>query len=293
MTTSARLPRDTGFIEIADRVWLARSSWYDVNVTAIQGERGLVVVDTHASEDAARELVDDLRRQIGAEVVAVVNTHEHFDHFLGNIVFAETWPSARLIAHEDAVPVMAEFTRTHPDREAIGDMPRGDELIRTRPLPAKETFSSVTTIDLGDRAVELLHPGRGHTGGDIVAVTDGVVLTGDLIEESQDRDGVPGFGDDCFPLEWPATLDVVLNVIGSDTIVVPGHGDPVDRDFVLVQRSDIGVVAETIADLAGRGVPVEEALASASWPFPENELAAAVRRGYEQLPRSARRLPLV
>ena len=76
-------------------------------------------------------------------------------------------------------------------------------------------------------------------------------------------------------------------------MVVPGHGAPVDRDFVEQQRNDIGIVAETIRDLAGRGVPLDQALAAGEWPYPAERLAAAVRRGYEQLPRSQKRLPLV
>ena len=75
--------------------------------------------------------------------------------------------------------------------------------------------------------------------------------------------------------------------------MVPGHGAPVDRDFVEEQRNAIGVVAETIRDLATRGVPVAEALEAAEWPYPREELAAAVRRGYEHLPRAQKRLPLV
>jgi hypothetical protein len=75
--------------------------------------------------------------------------------------------------------------------------------------------------------------------------------------------------------------------------VVPGHGLPVGRDFVEEQRSAVGVVAETIRDLAGRGVPVDDALAAAEWPYPREHLAVAVRRGYEQLPRAARQLPLI
>ena len=51
--------------------------------------------------------------------------------------------------------------------------------------------------------------------------------------------------------------------------------------------------AETIRDLATRGVPVAEALGAAEWPYPREELAAAVRRGYEHLPRAQKRLPLV
>jgi hypothetical protein len=59
------------------------------------------------------------------------------------------------------------------------------------------------------------------------------------------------------------------------------------------QRSDIGMVAETIRDLAGRGIPVGDAIAAAEWPFPAKVLENAVRLGYEQLPRSQKRLPLI
>ena len=133
--------------------------------------------------------------------------------------------------------------------------------------------------------------GRGHTAGDLVVrIEDAdVLLAGDLVEES----GMPGFGADCFPMEWPLSLDLVHSLAGPGTVVVPGHGAPVDLDFAQEQRSAIGIVAETIRDLAGRGVPQSQALEAAEWPYPRERLADAVRRGYEQLPRSQKRLPLV
>ena len=77
-------------------------------------------------------------------------------------------------------------------------------------------------------------------------------------------------------------------------MVVPGHGAVVDREFVEVQRNTIGIVAETIRDLADPGHPGRRgAVAAAEWPYPRERLAQAVRRGYEQLPRSQKRLPLV
>jgi glyoxylase-like metal-dependent hydrolase (beta-lactamase superfamily II) len=162
-------------------------------------------------------------------------------------------------------------------------------------VPAGHTFSSAAVLDLGDRMVELVHPGRGHTAGDLVVrVPDAdVLLAGDLVEESVARHGVPGFGPDCFPLEWPLSLDIVLGLTTADSVVVPGHGAPVGREFVEDQRNTIGIVAETIRDLATRGVPLAEALESGQWPYPRDELADAVRRGYEHLPRSQKRLPLI
>ena len=104
---------------------------------------------------------------------------------------------------------------------------------------------------------------------------------------------MPAFGTDCYPMEWPLTLDIVLGLTTAQSVVVPGHGAVVDRDFVEVQRNEIGIVAETVRDLATRGVPVDDALAAAEWPYPREALANAVRRGYEHLPRSQKRLPLV
>ena len=284
------------FTEVADRVWVARHEWFDVNVSLVAGDRGLLVVDTHASAAAARAVIDDIRHLGVGEVVAVVNTHEHFDHTFGNGEFRTAYAAVPIHAHETAaeqtLPAGERIKAAYADEP---DDPHREEVQATAIVPADRTFSSAAALDLGDRLVELVHPGRGHTAGDLVVrVPDAdVLLAGDLVEESAVRNGVPGFGSDCYPLEWPLSLDIVLGLTTPASIVVPGHGAPVDREFVEDQRNAIGVVAETIRDLATRGVPLAEALETGGWPYPREELADAVRRGYEQLPRSQKRLPLI
>ena len=273
------------FTEVADRVWVARYELYDVNVTLVGGAEGLLVVDTHGTAAAAREVVADVDRLGVGRVTAVVNTHAHFDHVVGNGTFRAAYGELPIIAHEVAVEELVAWQESAEPDPRLTDVARADVVLPER------TFSSAIALDLGERAVELVHPGRGHTGGDLVVrVPDAdVLLAGDLVEES----APPSFGSDSWPMDWPLSLDIVLGLTTPGTVVVPGHGAPVDRDFVEEQRNAIGVVAETIRDLAGRGVPVGEALAAAEWPFPREGLAEAVRRGYEQLPRSQRRLPLV
>lgn len=286
-----------GFEEVADRVWVARYPWFDVNVTAIGGSRGLVLVDTHASGRAATQVVADLRSLGVGDVVEIVNTHEHFDHWFGNAVVLEEYGDLPRRAHETAVErAPAAAARILAAYLADPDDPHAGEVAATVLAPPTETFSSAAVVDLGDRAVELIHPGRGHTAGDLVVIVPDadVVLMGDLVEESADRDATPGLGPDSWPLEWPLTLDVVLGLITPVTVVVPGHGAIVDRDFVERQRDAIGFLAETVRDLAGRGVRVEDALGTVQeWPFPVQYLDSAVRRIYEQLPRSQKRLPLI
>jgi glyoxylase-like metal-dependent hydrolase (beta-lactamase superfamily II) len=286
------------FTEVADRVWVARYEWFDVNVSLVQGDRGLLAVDTHASALAAQEVLDDVQRLGAGDVMAVVNTHEHFDHTFGNGEFRASYGDIPIHAHETAaertVAAGMRIKGLYADPENADD-PHRAEVEATEIVPAETTFSSAVALDLGDRLVELVHPGRGHTGGDLVVrVPDvDVLLAGDLVEESALRDGVPGFGSDSYPLEWPLSLDLVLGMLTPQSVVVPGHGAPVDRAFVEDQRNAIGIVAETIRDLATRGVPVGDALDAAEWPFPKEYLADAVRLGYEHLPRSQKRLPLI
>ncbi len=281
------------FSEVADRVWVARHEWYDVNVSVVAGDRGLVVVDTHGSAAAGRRVLDDVRRLGAGDVVAVVNTHAHFDHAFGNIAFREADPGVPIHAHEDAVAALRAMSPADTAATYAGgaDDPRREEVLATEVVLPDRTFSSATVLDLGDRVLELVHPGPAHTAGDLVVLVPDaqVLLAGDLVEES----GPPALGADSFPMQWPLSLDIVLGLTTGASTVVPGHGAVVDRDFVEVQRNELGIVAETIRDLAGRGVPVDEALATDEWPWDPRHLETAVRRGYEQLPRSQKRLPLI
>ena len=278
-----------GFTEIADRVWVARLAWMDVNVTLVEGDRGLLVVDTLGSERAAHALLDDLRAVSNRDVVAVVNTHAHFDHTFGNAVLRDAWPETLLVAQEtaahDTVPA-----GERAKEEYAGDG-HAEEIRESRVLAADTTFASVRALDLGDRYVELVHPGRGHTAGDlVVAVPDAqVVVAGDLVEEA----GPPAYGPDCFPLDWPGSVETLIGMLTPRTLVVPGHGTVVDEMFVRDQHHGLAVVAETIVAAANRALGVDAALEGGSWPYPTEQLRHAVERGLAQVPRSERRLPLV
>lgn len=300
------LPHARTIVEVADRVWVLRHEWLDVNVTVVAGDRGLAVVDTLGSAAAARDLVADLHRLTGRSgggggggagtVLAAVNTHEHWDHTLGNHTLRSQWPELALHAHEEAAARTPEAAaRAMRLFEADPDDPHREDVLATEVLAAETTFSSVGVVDLGDRVLELVHPGRGHTAGDLVVrVADvDVVLAGDLVEES----GPPSYGADSFPLEWSDTLDVVVGLTTDATVVVPGHGAPVDRTFVQDQRGDITEVAENVRAAAAQGLDVQETLRQARWPFPTEHLEHAVRRGLAQVPPavapgSARTLPL-
>ncbi len=281
-----------GFQEVADRVWVSRYEWADANVTAIGSERGFVVVDTHGSTAAGRVVLDDLRRLSAGPVAAVVNTHWHWDHSFGNAAFREATPDVPIHAHEDAAAMLADKGDFMKGRFAESDDPHRDEVVATELVIPDHTFSSSRVIDLGDRTVELVFPGRGHTSGDIVVRVPevDVMMAGDLIEES----AKPFIGLDSYPFEWPASLDLVLSMSTEDTRLVPGHGVVVDRAFVDTQRDELVAIVETVRALAASGVPEERAVAEGEWPWESDDrIANAVTRGYAALPPGGRSLPLV
>lgn len=280
------------FHEVADRVLVARHRWLDVNVTAVLGARGLLVVDTLGSVAEAERMLDRLAAATSLDVVAAVNTHAHFDHVLGNAALLRRRPDVDLVAHEDTVrdtPGAYEAALSEPSEHGIDDE-RYAEVQASPVTPAPRSFSSVTVIDLGDRIAEVVHCGRGHTAADtVVRVADAdVLVAGDLVEQS----GPLAYGHDCWPLEWPMTLETASQLTTPATVVVPGHGAPVDQEFLHDQRRLSAEVAETLHELAEQGVPAPDALAAGQWPFPEQALAHAVRRGYQHIGPTARRLPL-
>lgn len=277
------------FVEVADRVLVARYPQWDVNVGLVLGQDGTVVVDTRASALQGGEVVAavrDLSRDLRA--THVVNTHVHFDHTFGNIAFA----GATIHAHERVGQQLdREAERV---RRAIAADPGGapdlgytaddlEQVLATRLRGPDRTFSSNATIDLGDRVVTLSWAGRGHTDGDLVVrVPDAdAVFIGDLVEESAH----PSLGDDCWPLEWPATLTSHLAWIGSDTVVVPGHGRPVGEVFVARQRDELATVATVLRERRLAGIAQTDAQHAPDnrLPYPLGELGDAVARVWQQL----------
>lgn len=270
--------------ELAAGCFVRRYDPFDVSCGVVVGGEGLLVVDSRMSTAQGRELADDVRTLSAAPVRAVLNTHLHFDHTYGNRALRDAWPQVPIAAHE-SVPeaLLADEARVKGRYAADAGDPHRDEILSTELVAPDTLFTSVWSIDLGDRYVEAVHPGRGHTEGDVVVRVPDVdlVYAGDLVEES----GPPAYGADSWPLEWPQTVELLVGLLSGSSLVVPGHGAPVDKDFVLGQRVDLADVAGQIQALAADGVPVDDAPARGSWPFPGEHLVEAVRRGYAQLGR--------
>ena len=280
--------------EVGDGCYRRRYRSFDLNVGVVRGSDALLVVDTRADLRQADELLDELAA-FGQPVRWVVNSHWHFDHTFGNQRFVERAaevaprpasaavdPQMQLWGHVD-VPAMllGHESELRAELRAFYGDELADELDRVVLTPPVHLVSERDRLDLGDRMVELVHLGRGHTSNDLVVVAPdaSVTFAGDLLEES----APPAYGSDSFPLDWPETAAAL---VGDGTATfVPGHGDVLPARAARDQADAIATVAGLIRELHAAGIRADHALAEAGdrWPYPKDALVEAVKRGYGAL----------
>lgn len=257
-----------GWVELSDGVLVRRYAELDLSVGLVIGDRGCLVVDTRSNPNQGAELrtaVEEVTRQ----PCTVVITHAHFDHCLGTAAFqpATVWAHRRCrddlarggaAQHAEAL----SWYRAQP-------VPHDPVLVR--PVVPDRVITKQTELDLGGHRVLLIHPGAGHTDHDVVVWSPdtGVLFAGDLVEQGADPDFT-----DAYPLDWPAAVTELLR-LGPRT-VVPGHGDPVDAEFVTAQRDDLTTLAALCRAVQASELDTTGALRTS--PFGQVATLAALAR---------------
>ncbi|MDQ2835991.1 MAG: MBL fold metallo-hydrolase [Actinomycetota bacterium] len=270
--------------EVSAGIFVLRYQAMDLNICVVRGDGALLVVDTGSSPAEAAEIEADLRQLGSCPLVGVVNTHAHFDHTFGNQHFGPAsafdvpiYGHHRLPAHL----IEHEGPRLQRWRLCTGDEPPRDwaDVVIT---PPTNLVTDRQAIVVGGRVVELWPLGAAHTDTDLVVhVPDADTwIVGDLVEES----GPPMYGSGCFPLDWPDAVAQLLEDIGASHLVIPGHGRPVPRGFVVDQLADLAAFAAQASACWSAGLSIDEALAADQrWPFPTAGLRLAVQRSYAAL----------
>ncbi len=274
------------FEKIAEGVYYATATGAMVtgsNNVVIIGSRDVMVVDTGTTPAAARAFIEDLKKITDKPVRYVVNTHFHYDHTDGNQVYAG---KADIIAHEyvryaiqnlnvlQREPYQTSQLTNVPNRiEALKrqisderDAARRasletqlrvaqqgwEELKEIKPAPPNVTYSRKKVVNLGNREVQLLFLGRGHTNGDtfVYLPKEKIVCTGDEMETQ-----LAYMGDAQFD-EWITTLGA-LKRLDFET-VLPGHGAPFkSKDLITAFQNYLSDLMKQGAELRKQGLTAE------------------------------------
>jgi len=231
-------------------VELVQAGGINGNVAVLRTDDGAVVVDTmtlRAQGARLRELAEKLG---GGPVQLVLNTHYHADHSHGNPGFPV---GTRIVATKRTREYMLGVDGAYWRGEGVWSV-LGSDVTGTLPNDLVEG-EEVREIPVGGKTIRVLHPGRGHTGGDLVVlfVEDRVLHMGDLLVvgtyPSIDLEAGGSVA------AWIATLDRVL-ALDFDR-VIPGHGPVTDRAGALRFQAFLREVWELARQAAAEGLSLE------------------------------------
>jgi glyoxylase-like metal-dependent hydrolase (beta-lactamase superfamily II) len=292
MWRTVRCDRGDGYAEtvdswtqIADGVFQRRYDPLDVSVVAIVGPTGVVLVDTRNNPAEADEIIADVDTRFALPIVAVINTHAHYDHTFGNQQFASgAHRTVPIYGHAGIPRHFEEFEgprlaaqQADPSREP------DKQWSEVHLTPPSVLIDAPTTVRAGDRTIELIPLPPGHTDTDLVVFIPDqrVWILGDIVEES----GPPMYGSGSFPFGWPDALRRLLERVESGDRLIPGHGAVVDRDFVVAQADALQTVADAIRSAWANSLSIDDVFASSSLelPWPETVTRSAFEQGYAQL----------
>src|SRR5436190_871847 len=188
----------------------------DPNSGIIVGDDGVMVVDAQATPVMAIEVIERVRKVTDKPIKYVLLSHYHAVRVLG----ASAYRDAEILASDATRALIVERGQQDKDSE-IGRFPRLFRAVESIPglTWPTITFPEQMSVWLGKREVRIMHLGRGHTAGDVVAyVPDAkVVFSGDLVEyRSACYCGDAHFAD------WPATLERLAAL--NSRALVPGRG---------------------------------------------------------------------
>jgi glyoxylase-like metal-dependent hydrolase (beta-lactamase superfamily II) len=188
----------------------------DPNSGVIVGDDGVMVIDAQATPVMARQVIDRVAEITDKPIKYVLLTHYHAVRVLG----ASAYAGAEILASEATRALIVERGKADMDSE-IGRFPRLFRAVESIPglTWPSVTFPDQMSVWLGRREVRIMHIGRGHTAGDVVAfVPDAnVVFSGDLVEYHS-----ACYCGDAHFTDWPATLDRLAEF--SAKALLPGRG---------------------------------------------------------------------
>ena len=207
------------------------------NIGFITGDECIAVIDTGGSIAIGHALNKAIKRISTLPVCYVINTHVHFDHVLGNIVFKEYEPE--FVGHENLVEEMEQSRAFFLSEFAadLGENP-GDSSIIGPDIAVSDTLD----LDLGNRVITLTAHPPSHSYTDLsiydkktatlwlsdllfierIPVLDGSLKgwfkTMEVLKSQQANHVIPGHG--TITLPWPeasSAQDSYLNMLLSET----------------------------------------------------------------------------
>jgi glyoxylase-like metal-dependent hydrolase (beta-lactamase superfamily II) len=213
----------------------------DPNSGVVVGDDSVMVIDAQATPARAEEVIARVANVTDKPIKYVLLTHYHAVRALG----ASAYKGAEILASDATRGLIAERGKQDMDSE-VARFPRLFRAAETIPglTWPTITFPDQISVWLGRREVRIVHIGRGHTAGDVVAIVPdaGVVFSGDLVEHRS-----ACYCGDAHFTDWPATLDHLAEMQAN--ALLPGSGPALTTPEMV--KEGIDATSDFISTLYG------------------------------------------
>jgi glyoxylase-like metal-dependent hydrolase (beta-lactamase superfamily II) len=236
-------------IAVHEDVVVAIGAIWKTTCTAVRAGDEAFLIDPQILPDEL-EALPALLEQAGFPISGLLVTHADWDHLLGRYAFPQAsigcgeTTAARLAAE----PGTAQRELREFDEQYLIDRPGPLSLPGVQALPVPGYCS------VGDRELEL-HPADGHTsdGTAIWIPWGGVLVVGDYLSPG----AIPELSPSSSLDGYLATLRRLEPLVEQATVVVPGHGEPLDSvRAAAILREDAAYVEALAADPASAQLPL-------------------------------------
>ncbi len=231
-----------------DVVVVTSMAWQASGVLVRSG-REAFLIDSPILPDEL-EALPAVAEQAGFDVVGLVSTHVDWDHVLGRYAF----PAAPLALGETSAARLAAEPGV-AQRELRDDFDAVWYVARPGPLslPGAQALPVPGVLELGDAELRL-HPADGHTadGMAIEVPWAGVLVCGDYLSPVE----IPMISPGGSLAAYRATLGRFSALVEAATMVVPGHGGPIDAArAAAILREDLAYLDALEGDGAQAPLP--------------------------------------
>ncbi len=185
------------------------------NILVSTGVDGVLLVDDQMPE-LKYKILRSLRKIGGKSVDYIINTHWHFDHAEGNLVFGPD--GAKIVAHENSRKMMLN---PKPINLSFIVYPQQPYPLNAVP---QITYQDSMKLHLNGDQIDLYNFGHAHTTGDtavylrnsnVLHMGDVFNMTGPPFIDAGNGGSIDGIIRFC---------EEILKVVNDETVVVPGHG---------------------------------------------------------------------
>ena len=191
------------------------------NITLIEAKNGLIVIDP-GLYTIGLHVLDEIKKVSEKPIIAIINTHDHHDHWFANAVLKDAYPNLKIYAHKLMKSAAIElYGGDYKHRGFTFDV-------------AKKIVFADKLLDDGDKltidseSFYIQHPKNAHTNNDIAIthINSNSIIMGDLLMESN----LAHFGLNSSIYGNIEFLDKINQQQEYD-LYIPGHGTSGDKAF--------------------------------------------------------------